>query len=375
MPTCPNARLSPRPWSECDAGVIALSAYSELTPIIVLTGFLGSGKTTLLNRLLKHPALGDAAVLINEFGEVGIDHQLVEAVDESTVLLSSGCLCCTIRDDLKQAIMEIHDKRARGIVPPYRRVIVETTGLADPAPILATLMNDVSLRHHYRLGTIITTVDAVNGLDQLERQEEPRKQAAVADRIVLTKTDIAEPEASEALRHRLGQINPSAEFLIGQHGAVDVERVLRADVYDAAAKGGEVLRWIEAEAAASHAHTGHGEDVNRHDASIHAFCLIHDEPIDWTVFGIWLTMLLHTHGEHILRVKGLLNVEGADTPVVINGVQHIIHPPIHLDAWPDESRQSRVVFIVRGLERALIEESLAVFNRLGGGAPQSSKAA
>ena len=256
MPTCPNARLSPRPRSECNAGVIALSAYSELTPIIVLTGFLGSGKTTLLNRLLKHPALGDAAVLINEFGEVGIDHQLVEAVDESTVLLSSGCLCCTIRDDLKQAIMEIHDKRARGIVPPYRRVIVETTGLADPAPILATLMNDVSLRHHYRLGTIITTVDAVNGLDQLERQEEPRKQAAVADRIVLTKTDIAEPEAAEALRHRLEQINPSAEFLIGQHGAVDVERVLRADVYDAAAKGGEVLRWIEAEAAASHAHTG-----------------------------------------------------------------------------------------------------------------------
>ena len=205
----------------------------------MLTGFLGSGKTTLLNQLLKHPSLGDAAVLINEFGEVGIDHQLVETVDESTVLLSSGCLCCTIRDDLKQAIMEVHDKRARGIVPPYRRMIVETTGLADPAPILATLMNDVSLRYHYRLGTIITTVDAVNGLDQLDRQEESLKQAAVADRIVLTKTDIAEAEAVETLRQRLDQINPSAEFLIGQHGAVDVERVLRADVYDPAEKGQE----------------------------------------------------------------------------------------------------------------------------------------
>ena len=340
----------------------------------MLTGFLGSGKTTLLNRLLKHPSLGDAAVLINEFGEVGIDHQLVETVDESTVLLASGCLCCTIRDDLKQAIMEVHDKRARGIVPPYRRMIVETTGLADPAPILATLMNDVSLRYHYRLGTIVTTVDAVNGLDQLDRQEESLKQAAVADRIVMTKTDIAAAEAMATLRQRLDRINPSAELLIGRHGAVDVERVLRADVYDPAAKGREVVRWIEAETAAPHAR-GHAHDVNRHDESIHSFCLVHDEPVDWTAFGIWLTMLLHTHGENILRVKGLLNVEGVETPVVINGVQHIIHPPMHLDAWPDGSRQSRVVFIVRGLERALIEDSLAVFNRLGGGQPLGSQAA
>ena len=348
----------------------------------MLTGFLGSGKTTLLNRLLKHPALGDAAVLINEFGEVGIDHQLVETVDESTVLLASGCLCCTIRDDLKQAILEVHDKRARGVVPPYRRMIVETTGLADPAPILATLMNDVSLRYHYRLGTIVTTVDAVNGLGQLDRQEESMKQAAVADRLVLTKTDIAEEADIEALRRRLEGINPSAELMVAAHGAVDAERVLRADVYDPATKGGEVLRWIEAETDAARAegtHAGHGHharhDVNRHDESIHSFCLVHDEPVDWTAFGIWLTMLLHTHGEDILRVKGLLNVEGVETPVVVNGVQHIIHPPMHLDAWPDENRQSRVVFIVRGLERALIERSLAVFNRLGGGRPLGSKAA
>ena len=335
----------------------------------MLTGFLGSGKTTLLNRLLKHPALGDAAVLINEFGEVGIDHQLVEAVDESTVLLASGCLCCTIRDDLKQAILEVHDKRARGVVPPYRRMIVETTGLADPAPILATLMNDVSLRHHYRLGSVVTTVDAVNGPGQLDRQEESVKQAAVADRIVLTKTDIADAAGVGALRRRLEGINPSADLLVADRGAVDVERVLGADVYDPAAKGAEVLRWIEAEAAAPRTEDphGHGHDVNRHDAAIHAFCLTHDEPVDWTAFGIWLTLLLHTHGEHILRVKGLLNVAGAATPVVVNGVQHIVHPPMHLDAWPDESRQSRVVFIVRGLERAAIEDSLAVFNRLGGG--------
>ena len=342
-----------------------MSAYTALTPVLVVTGFLGSGKTTLLNRLLRHPALGDAAVLVNEFGEVGIDHQLVETVDESTVLLSSGCLCCTIRDDLKQAVLDIHDKRARGVVPPFGRVIVETTGLADPAPILATFMNDVSLRHHYRLATVVATVDAVNGRAHLDRQEESVKQAAVADRLVLTKTDIADPTEAGALRGRLARLNPSAEILVAGHGAVEAEPLLRADVYDPAAKGREVLRWIEAEAARPAA--GHRHDANRHDARIHSFCLVHDEPVDWTAFGIWLTLLLHTHGGDVLRVKGLLNVAGADTPVVINGVQHIVHPPVHLDAWPDADRRSRVVFIVRGLERARIEESLAVFNRLGGG--------
>ena len=342
-----------------------MSAYTALTPVLVVTGFLGSGKTTLLNRLLRHPALGDAAVLVNEFGEVGIDHQLVETVDESTVLLSSGCLCCTIRDDLKQAVLEIHDKRARGVVPPFGRVIVETTGLADPAPILATFMNDVSLRHHYRLATVVATVDAVNGRAHLDRQEESVKQAAVADRLVLTKTDIADPAEAGALRGRLARLNPSAEILVAGHGAVEAEPLLRADVYDPAAKGREVLRWIEAEAARPAA--GHRHDANRHDARIHSFCLVHDEPVDWTAFGIWLTLLLHTHGGDVLRVKGLLNVAGADTPVVINGVQHVVHPPVHLDAWPDADRRSRVVFIVRGLERARIEESLAVFNRLGGG--------
>lgn len=342
-----------------------MSAYTALTPVLVVTGFLGSGKTTLLNRLLRHPALGDAAVLVNEFGEVGIDHQLVETVDESTVLLSSGCLCCTIRDDLKQAVLEIHDKRARGVVPPFGRVIVETTGLADPAPILATFMNDVSLRHHYRLATVVATVDAVNGRAHLDRQEESVKQAAVADRLVLTKTDIAEPAEAEALRGRLARLNPSAEILVAGHGAAEAEPLLRADVYDPAARGREVLRWIEAEAARPAA--GHRHDANRHDARIHSFCLVHEEPVDWTAFGIWLTLLLHTHGGDVLRVKGLLNVAGADTPVVINGVQHVVHPPVHLDAWPDADRRSRVVFIVRGLERARIEESLAVFNRLGGG--------
>ena len=351
--------------------------YNTLVPVFVLTGFLGSGKTTLLNRLLHHPSLADAAVLINEFGDVGIDHQLVETIDETTVLLDSGCLCCTIRDDLKTSMLELHGKRVRGVVPPYRRMIIETTGLADPSPILYTLLADQTLRHHYRLGTLITTVDAVNGLGQLDRQEESVKQVAVADRIVLTKTDLVADGTLAPLRERLAGLNPSARLMNAVNGDIDAESLLRADLYDPATKGAEVLRWIEAEAARAGAAgaTGPGHDVNRHGPDIHTFCIVHEEPIDWTAFGIWLTMLLHSHGEEVLRVKGILNVRGIETPVVINGVQHIVHPPMHLEGWPDDDRRSRIVFIVRGIPRARIVESLAAFNRLAGVAPDRPEAA
>ena len=310
-------------------------AYARLTPVIVVTGFLGSGKTTLLNHMLRHPSLADAAVLVNEFGAVGLDHFLVEAMDENTVLLESGCLCCTIRGDLKDSIIALNSRRARGEIPPYRRLIVETTGLADPAPILFTLNADTVLKHHYRLGSVITTVDGVNGLRQLDRHAESVKQATVADRIVLTKSDIAEADTLARLRARLARINRSAELLVAVNGAVDVPRVLRADVYDARTKGAEVRRWLAEEAEKDAAEDGdhaHGHDVSRHDAHIHSFTLSFDGALDWTAFGIWLTMLLHTHGEKVLRVKGILNVAGADAPVVVNGVQHVVHPPIHL--WP-----------------------------------------
>ena len=354
-----------------------MGAYNQLIPVFVLTGFLGSGKTTLLNRMLRHPSLKDAAVLINEFGEVGLDHLLVEQIDDNTVLLEGGCLCCTIRDDLKATMLDLDDRRARGEIPLYERMVIETTGLADPSPILFTLMADQTLRHHYRLGTIITTVDAVNGWAQLDRQEEAVKQASVADRIVLTKSDIAERQQTADLKRRLEALNPSAEFLIGDHGEVDIAHLLHADLYDPATKGEDVLRWVAAEAAkdaGGHAQE-HGHDVNRHDAHIHSFCLTYDEPIDWTAFGIWLTMLLHTHGENVLRVKGMLNVKGVETPVVINGVQHVVHPPMHLDAWPDADRRSRIVFIVRDIERRRIEESLEIFNAIGGAEPLGSEAA
>ena len=338
-------------------------AYARLTPVIVVTGFLGSGKTTLLNHMLRHPSLADAAVLVNEFGAVGLDHFLVEAMDENTVLLESGCLCCTIRGDLKDSIIALNSRRARGEIPPYRRLIVETTGLADPAPILFTLSADTVLKHHYRLGSVITTVDGVNGLRQLDRHPESVKQAAVADRIVLTKSDIAEDDTLARLCARLARINRSADMLVAVNGAVDVPRVLRADVYDARTKGAEVRRWLADEAEKDAAgHRAHAHDVSRHDAHIHSFTLSFDGALDWTAFGIWLTMLLHTHGEKVLRVKGILNVAGADAPVVVNGVQHVVHPPIHLAAWPGADRRSHIVFIVDDLPRDAIERSLAAFN-------------
>ena len=348
-----------------------MTAYRDLSPVIVVTGFLGSGKTTLLNHALQDPALGDAAVLVNEFGEVGLDHQLLEVIDQNMVLLASGCVCCTIRDDLKSAVLELHERRLQGTIPPFRRLVIETTGLADPTPIVATFMHDLELRHRYRLALVITTVDAVNGLAQLDTHHEALKQAAIADRLVLTKTDLAAATAVADLRTRLATLNPAAALMVAHGGALDVAALLAADVYAPAARAAEATRWLAAVAADDHGGHAHASERNRHSAGIHAFCVTFATALDWTAFGIWLTLLLHSHGSQVLRVKGLLNVRGADTPVVINGVQHLVHPPVHLPAWPDADRRSRIVFIVQDLGRAQIEESLAVFNALGGDLPPS----
>ena len=332
-------------------------------PVNVITGALGSGKTTLLARLLRDPGMADTAVLINEFGEVGLDHHLLQRIDGDTVMLQSGCLCCTIRGDLAASVRDLYGRRQRGEIARFRRLVVETTGLADPAPVIYTLMAEDVLRHHFRLGNVVTTVDAVNGARQLDRNDESLKQAAVADRIVLTKTDIADAARVSALRSRLAALNPAAPLFEGADAANSVKLFTR-DVYDPRTKGREVARWVEAAGrpdAGQHAHDVNGHDVNRHDASIHAFCLTFDTPIDWIAFGVWLTMLLHAHGENVLRVKGILNVAESQTPVALHGVQHIVHPPVHLAAWPDADRRSRIVFIVRGLAQADIEASLAAF--------------
>ncbi len=339
---------------------------ADLLPVNVITGFLGSGKTTLLQRLLTAPEFSDAAVLINEFGEVGLDHHLLRRLDDNVVLMQSGCLCCTIRGDLSAAMRDLYERRERGEVPPFRRLVVETTGLADPTPILSTVMSDPILRHHFRLGTVVTTIDAVNGALHLARQPESVKQAAVADRLVVTKTDLAEPSAVASLCARLRALNPSAPLVDSANAMPDPALLLAQDTYDPAAKSQEVRRWFAAHehGGAHEEHAPHPHEPSRHDAAISSFCLLFDRPLDWTAFGIWLSMLLHAHGEDVLRVKGLLNVIGAETPVVVHGVQHIVHPPTHLDAWPDEDRRSRLVFIVRGLPRERIERSLAAFNAL-----------
>ena len=339
-----------------------MAAYEALIPVNVITGFLGSGKTTLLNRLLRSPRLADTAVLVNEFGEVGLDHLLLETVDAETVILESGCVCCTIRGDLADAIRSLLGKRERGLIPRFERLAIETTGLADPAPIVSTLLAEPVIRHHFRLGTVITTVDAVNGARHLAEHPESVKQAAVADRIVLTKTDLAEDPEIDALKAALERLNPTAPVLEAATDRLDPDDLIASDAYDPATKSAEVRRWLEQEA--DRTSEDHAHDPNRHDRDIRAFSLTFDRPLDWTGFGIWLTMLLHAHGDRVLRIKGILNVRNLPVPVVIHGVQHVIHPPTHLERWPDADRRSRIVFITRDLDRAAIAGSLAAFNRL-----------
>ena len=331
-------------------------------PVNVITGFLGSGKTTLLRHVLADASYADCAVLINEFGEVGMDHHLIERVDGETVLMQSGCVCCTIRDDLAGAIRSLYERREAGTLPPFRRLIIETTGLADPTPVLATVMSDVVIRHHFRLGNVITTVDAVNGETHLDRQPESVKQAAVGDRLLITKVDIADPTAVLRLEARLAGLNPTALRFRSANAAVPAALLIGEDVFEPASKTAEVRRWLVEESRHDHATHHHG-DPSRHDARIHAFTMTFDGAVDWTVFGIWLTMLLHAHGADVLRVKGILNVGESAPPVVINGVQHLVHPPLHLDRWPDDDRRSRLVFIVRDIAREAIEDSFATFHR------------
>jgi G3E family GTPase len=333
-----------------------MANYSDLTPVNIITGFLGSGKTTLLQRLLRSRELSDIAVLVNEFGEVGLDHHLLQGVAESTLLLENGCVCCAVRGDLQKALRDLLSNRTRGDIPHFRRVVIETSGLADPAPIAYTLLSEAVLRHHFRLSGIITTIDAVNGAMQLHGFTEAVKQASMADRLVVTKTDLAEEASIAALRTKLRDFNLSAQILHATDVRDDFHRLLTDDIYDSEGKFREASQWSAVEV--------HGKNAHEHTADVRSFAVIFDSPLDWTAFGVWVSMLLHRYGADILRLKGLLNVEGVPTPVLVNGVQHIVHPPSHLETWPNADRRSRLIFIVRGLQRGPIERSLAVFNDL-----------
>lgn len=342
-----------------------MSTYAALIPVNVLTGFLGSGKTTLLQRLLRAPVLSSTAVLVNEFGDVGLDHHLLEAVTDNTLLLDNGCLCCAIRDDLRTALRDLFSARERGEIPKFDRVIIETSGLADPVPIGYTLATDPVIQHHFRIGAITTVVDALIGQQQLQSYPEALQQVGVADRLLLSKTDLVDEPTINAMRTRLRSINAAAS--IGLVDDASAEQLLVHDIYEQEGKKNEVRTWYDAsgyEATGYEASGAAHGAVGIHTDAVTSFSVIYAAPINWTAFGIWLSMLLHRHGERILRVKGIVAVAGQSGPVLINAVQHIVHPPTHLDKWPTADHSSRIVFIVRDLPQAALEASLKTFAEL-----------
>jgi G3E family GTPase len=319
-----------------------------MIPVCVLTGFLGSGKTTLLGRLLKSPEFARTAVIINEFGEIGLDHDLIETSDESFVMLQTGCLCCTIRSDLVLTLADVLRRRDEGTVTPFDRVVIETSGLADPAPILHAVMSDDVLAERLMLAGVVTTVDAVHGADTLQRQPESVKQVAVADRLVLTKTDLV-AENPAALADRLAALNPSAPVLTACFGDIDPAWLFDARIWDPSGK-------LTALADAPHQHD---HDRDRHDGRTRCFALIRDQPIPAVALTLFLEVLVEHCGADLLRLKGIVDIaESPDRPAVIHGVQHVFHPPAFLNRWPSDDRHSRLVFIARDLPREFAEALL-----------------
>jgi G3E family GTPase len=340
---------------------------TEMVPVSIITGFLGSGKTTLLRRLLADPRMGMTAVLVNEFGEVGLDHLLLRKVDEEIVLLNSGCLCCSVRDDLVETLDDLRAKRRGGAIPDFTRVVIETTGLADPAPIIHTLVSDPGLTPEYRLAGMVTTVDASHGDSQLDQFPEAVKQAAMSDRLVMTKTDLADAGALTHLRSRLNALAPGAvTFDATLERGPGPDELFTSGAYTAEGKIADVRRWLDSETDAARSlpspaggggKGGGAHEPHRHDDRISTFCLTANDPLDWTVFTQWLALLLANRGEQLLRIKGLLNVAGRAKPVVIHGVQHVFYPPSELEDWPDSDRRSRIVFITKDLPGSALQRA------------------
>jgi G3E family GTPase len=333
--------------------ITARDALAGLIPVSIITGFLGSGKTTLVNRLLKRPEMNRVAVIVNELGEVGVDNDLVQVSSEQMMLLNNGCLCCVLRGDLQETLRDLFIKRRNGEIIDYDRVVIETTGLADPAPVMQTLLTDSLLLDQYRLDCVVTLVDAVNGPGQLVQFSEPVKQAALADRLVVTKSDLVTQQQLEALITRLQEINPHAPLRVALNGEIDLAFLVDVGLRRTQAKLDEVERWLGA--------TGDepSEDHHRHDKLVKSFVLHFDRPMSWTAFTQCMDVLTGLRGPDLLRVKGLVNVEGRAGPMVVQGVQHLFHPPLQLAAWPGADRSTRLVFITRGITRELVENLFA----------------
>jgi G3E family GTPase len=322
-------------------------------PVTVLTGFLGSGKTTLLNRMLADPMFADSAVIINEFGAISIDHLLVATPRENMYVLESGCVCCTVQGELVQTLGELVTQRNINAVPAFGRVLIETTGLADPIPIMETLAAHPAISEYYVLHAVVALVDGVNGLEQLEDFRESRRQVAVADRILISKADMVEPGILRGLADRLAALNCGASRLEVDTRVADPQALFGVEFFDVSQGRGDVNEWLRANYPRDE-----GGGYRNHQDGVQSFSVRHDKPVTRAGLMLWLDMLAGMKGRDLLRVKGVFNVEGE--PVVIHAVQRVIHEPVPLAAWPDGDRGSRIVFITRGIAREAIVRTLDV---------------
>ncbi len=328
----------------------------EKLPVVLLTGFLGSGKTLLLNELLKSPRFANTAVIVNEFGEIGLDHALMQTSTDNVVLLEAGCLCCTIADSLHETLADLYFRRVRGELPPFERVVIETTGLADPAPILNTLLGNKLVTEHYRLDAAVVTVDAVNFMAELERHREVAKQVAVADRLVITKVDLVSAAQDDQLGIFLKKLNPGAEIYRSREASAALQVFAPGDPFR--------VREISEYDQQRHAH-----DVNRHDEHVRAHCFVLDGPVSWSGVAAWSRILVDTLGDRLLRCKGLVEIADSGEIVFLQGVQRVFHSPERLPGWPDAERRSRIVCITRDVEEAEIRRTLPALKLPAGSDP------
>jgi G3E family GTPase len=327
-------------------------------PVTLITGFLGSGKTTLLSRLVRHPDMAGAAVVINEVGEIGIDHDLVTMASENISLLANGCICCSVRTDLQETLRDLFARRHAGEVPDFDRLIIETTGLADPAPVVQTLTSDTMLAAQFRLDGLVTLVDAANSLQQLAAHAEPAKQIALADRVFITKADLVDEATLRAVQEAAQALNPRARISTLLHGAVEPAELMGLGLSSARA-GPATLSFLgePLQGEGSGGERTLGQRPALHDGSIRTLSMRFHEPFTWAAFSAALELLATLRGPDLLRVKGIVNVDGK--PVVVQGVQHIFHDPVELDRWPSADTDTRLVFITRGIEAATIRNLLS----------------
>ena len=340
-----------------------MTSYPKKIGISVLTGFLGSGKTTILTSLIKQKQMANAAIIINEFGEVGLDHDLIETTDENVIELQNGCICCTIQDDLKTTLLDLLKKMEKGDISPFNHVIIETTGLADPVPIIHTLMTSLDLQRIYSIDGVITVVDSINGETTYNTHEESVKQTAFADRIILSKIDIADKATVNSLTKRIKSINPKVTLIKSYKDSILVSELLGLNDYNPQNKEWNVRDWLDIEKNKSnnrshnhHDHQNHNHDVNRHGDNIETFAMVTSQPVSMTVVNFFLELLMSQMGENILRIKGILNIKGQSCPAVIHGVQHIFYPLEWLEKWPSEDKQSRLVFITKNIKKDTIDD-------------------